>query len=240
MMRSLCLFLGIVSFTVLFTSCSDKEDDSIPADPAGTVSLNMMNEDNGWTELGNSDVYINRANNFYSESCLLSSLGKVNGLGSISDILLTGGTNTVAVELGYAFQVFSRDQVKRFSSGKLALLIGSHYYNVFVVSQIKKEDVVVGSNVKFILMDVPNSNHLPELNTNFGTLDYANQSVITIELPTSDFEYEANFNNNLNKFEHRKEGNKLIVSLVEYDMPQQIGFNIRIKDTYTYIYGNVQ
>lgn len=238
----LFLFSTILAFATSFVACSSDNDDDTPNDPVGTVTLNMLNEDNGQTVLGNSDVYINNANNFYSPSCLLSSLGKKNGLGSVSDILLIGGTNTVAVEPGNAYQVFNSAVVKEFPSGKLALSIGSNYYNVFVVSLTKEEEVVIGANVKFVLMDVP-GNDLPKLNSNIGTLNHlnANEHEITIELPSSDFEYEATFNNVFNKFEHKKEGNKLIVKLVEYEgIPQEIGFYIRIKESYTYVTGRLE
>jgi hypothetical protein len=237
----LFLFSAIIALTTSLSSCSSDDDDT-PNDPVGTVTLNMLNKDSGQTILGNSDVYIDNGNNFYSPSCLLSSLGKKNGLGSVSNILLTGGTNTVSVEPGNAYQVFNSAIVREFPSGKLALSIRSNYYNVYVVSQMKQEDVVVGAKVKFVLMDVPD-NGLPQLNANIGTLDHLNagQQEIIIELPTLDFEYEAAFNNIFNKFEHKKDGNKLIVKLVEYEgIPQDIGFYIRIRESYTYVYGRLQ
>ncbi len=236
----LLLVSAALLLTTSFVTCSSSDDDT-PNDPVGTVTLNMLNEDNGQTELGNSDVYIDNGNNFYSSSCLLSSLGKKNGLGSISDILLIGGTNTIAAEPENAYQVFPSAAIREFPSGKLALSIGSNYYNVYVVSQMKQEDAVIGANVKFILMDVP-GNDLPKLNTNIGTLDHnnANQQEITIELPTSDFEYEPTFGNNVNEYEHGKNGNKLTIKLIDFFMPVDFGFYIRIKDSYTYVYGTVQ
>lgn len=235
----LFLFSTVLAFVTSFVACS--RDDHTPNDPVGTVTLNMLNEDNGRTVLGNSDMYIDNANNFYSRSGLLSSLGKKNGLGSISDILLIGGTNTVAVEPGKAYQVFNNGAVKQFPSGKLALSIGSNYYNVYVVSQMKQENTVIGANVKFSLMDVP-ANGLPKFNLNIGTLDHlnANQQEITIELPTSDFEYEGNFSNLFNVYELVKTENKLTIKLIEYYSPNDFSFYIRIKDSYTYVYGNVK
>ncbi|GHV56849.1 hypothetical protein FACS1894182_04280 [Bacteroidia bacterium] len=240
MKTNLFLFITLLIFETSFVSCSNN-DNNTPDDPIGTVSLNMMNEDNGMTVLGNSDLYINKANNFYSPSCLLSSLGKTDGLGSISDILLIGGTNTAAVEPGNAYQIFEKETIREFPSGKLALNIAANYYNVYVVSQMKQENTVTGANVKFVLMDVP-KNGLPPLNANIGTLDHLNASQfeITIELPTSDFEFERAFNNLFNVFEVEKEGNKLIVKLVEYSLPQDIVFYIRIRDSYTCVYGRVQ
>lgn len=238
--NKLLLFSTILAFAISFVACSD--DDNTPDDPVGTVALNMLNEGNGKTELGNSDVYINNANNFYSQSCLLSSLGKKNGLASIDDVLLVGGTNTAAVEVGNAYQIFTRSSTKEFPSGKLALRIGSNYYNVYVASQIKKENAVTGAIVKFLLMDTP-VNGLPELDSNIGTLNHLNpnEHEITIELPISDFEYEPAFNNYFNKFEHKKEGSRLTIKLVEYEgFPQEFGFYIRIKESYTYVSGQLK
>ena len=44
-----------------FVNCSD---DDTPDDPADTITLNMLNEHNGKTYLGESKTYINEANNF--------------------------------------------------------------------------------------------------------------------------------------------------------------------------------
>lgn len=233
-------FLSIL--TTCITSCSS--DDNIPSDPIGTVALNMMNEDNGQTTLGHSDVYINNANNFYSSSCFLSSLGKKNGLGSISEeeMLLQGGANQAAVEPGNAYQIFSKNAIKQFPSGKLALSVASNYYNVYVVSQMKRDDEIIGANVKFILMDAPDYG-LPESKKYIGVLDHkdGNKFEIIIDLPTSDFEYETTFGNVLGKVEHKKEGNKIVVRLVQYEgYSYDIGFYIHIKDSYTYVYGSVE
>lgn len=48
----LLLFLSSISFI----SCSDDND---AKDPEDTITLNMLNEENGKTLLGVSDVYIN-------------------------------------------------------------------------------------------------------------------------------------------------------------------------------------
>ena len=42
-----------------FVNCSD---DDTPDDPADTITLNMLNEHNGKTYLGESKTYINEAN----------------------------------------------------------------------------------------------------------------------------------------------------------------------------------
>lgn len=225
------------AFIFCTASCSDDDDNF--ADPVGTVSLNMMNEDNGKTELGHSDVYIDNANNFCSNSCLLSSLGKKKGLGSIQDMQFKAGTNKAAVELGNAYQIFKSNAVMKFPSGKMALRIDSDYYNVYAVSPIKKDNAeVVGANVKFVLMDIPH-NDLPEYGSAVGLIDHVRPNTweVAIDLPTADFEYEPTFSNVLNKLEHEKDGNRIIVRLVRYDgYNQSLGFYIRIEDSYTYVF----
>ena len=76
-----------------FVNCSD---DDTPDDPADTITLNMLNEHNGKTYLGESKTYINEANNFVTSSNFISDVG--NGAGVGADILpsLTNLTHEVA------------------------------------------------------------------------------------------------------------------------------------------------
>lgn len=226
----------LITLVLFVVSCSN---DDHHGDPVGTVSVNMMNEDNGKTELGNSDVYIDNANNFYGPYCLIASLGK-KSLGSISSPVLLGISNRVAVEQGNAYQIFKDAALREFPSGKIALNINADYYNVYVESQIIKDEEIAGAVVKFVLMDVPD-NDLPVYNSNIGTLnhmDYENTEII-IELPVSDFERDLIIGNQ-NLIEHEKDGNKLKVRLVNFVVSDVFGFYIRIKDSYTYVYGEIK
>ena len=65
--------------TMCFVNCSD---DDTPDDPADTITLNMLNEHNGKTYLGESNVYINEANNFITSKNFISDVG--NGAGVVS------------------------------------------------------------------------------------------------------------------------------------------------------------
>ena len=49
--------------SLALVACSD---DDAPSDPAGTVTLNMLDAENGKTYLGSTGFYINEADNFYS------------------------------------------------------------------------------------------------------------------------------------------------------------------------------
>ena len=53
-------------FALIICSCNNDDDLEMPAD---AITLNMMNEGNGKTVLGESDLYINAANNFYTSRC---------------------------------------------------------------------------------------------------------------------------------------------------------------------------
>lgn len=89
--------------TMCFVNCSD---DDTPDDPADTITLNMLNEHNGKTYLGESKTYINEANNFVTSSNFISDVG--NGAGVGADILpsLTNLTHEVAVTPGHIYQIF--------------------------------------------------------------------------------------------------------------------------------------
>jgi len=234
------LYLPLLAVLTLFTvSCSD-DDDNI-TDPTGTIAINILNEDNGKTTIGNSDVYIDNAHNFYGPKCLISNLGKKNGLGSISEPVLNGLGSRIAVETGNAYQIFKRVAMHEFPSGNSALDINADYYNVYVTSQIKQNDEIVGANVKYALMNVPH-NDLPEYNSRIGILDHRDidKQEITLTLPDSDFELETAFaSSNYYTLKYDISGNKLIVRLIGYKNSDVFGFYIRIKNSYTYVYGEV-
>lgn len=239
--KSLIYLPLLIGLTLLAVSCSsDDADDNV--DPAGTIAINMLDEDNGKTMLGNSDVYIDKAYNFYGASCLLANLGKKDGLGNISEPVLDGLGSQVAVEAGNAYQVFKNAALYEFPSGKLALNIKGDYYNVYVMSQIKQNDTFIGANVKYVLMSVP-KNDLPDWDSQIGTLDHLDDSKqkITLTLPSSDFEFETAFaSSDFYTLESEKSSNKLIVTLIDYKASDVFGFYIRIKNSYTYIYGTVK
>ncbi|HBL33277.1 MAG TPA: hypothetical protein DDZ96_05585 [Porphyromonadaceae bacterium] len=236
-MNKLLLIGTCIFVTLSVASCSKDENTS---DPEGTISVNIMNEDHGKTEIGNSDVYIDKANNFHTRYCLLSHLGKKNSLGSISAPVIEGVSDRVAVEPGNAYQIFKNEALREFPSGKLAFNIRSDYYNMYVVAPIEKDGAVIGANVKFVLMDAPDNNSLPEYNTNIGTLSYTNDQ-LTFELPASDFEVEPAFaSSDYYTIEYENNNNKLTVRLLEYKQSDIFGFYIRVRDSYTYVYGKVK
>lgn len=102
--------------TFPFTSCSDDEapdpdrgqiidPDADVDDPTSTVSLAMRNQDNGNTRLGY--IYIDDGNNFSGSSSYFASIGKVRGLGNVSDIPTSGWASQVAVNPGYGYVAYN-------------------------------------------------------------------------------------------------------------------------------------
>ncbi len=231
----------IVSIVLLLASsllsCNNDND---LTEPTGAVTINLMNEFNGKTLLGNSDVHIERGSNFYGRNCMLAALGSQKGLTNKKP-LLDGLAPRIAVEPGNGFQVFLQSSVRMFPSGKLALNITGDYYNVYVLKNIEQNDSVVGATVKFALMKVPDYG-LPAYDTEVGAInhyDLENRD-LTIDLPSSDFEVEPAFaNSDYYTLEYKKEGKKLIVSLIYFHKPKVFGFYIRINETYTYVYGYI-
>lgn len=229
------LILLISAMVIATVSCSKDHY----SNPAGTISVNIMNEDNGKTMLGNSDIYINQANNFYGSTSLMNDLGRKKGLGSISKPILKGLSDQVAVEVGNAYQIFNRDNLREFPSGEKALKITANYYNIYVLSSITNNDNhSIGVKVDYSLMDVPTYG-LPKYNSEIGTLHGQIRDQLIIKLQTSDFEYEPD-DDYADFLEFRKDGNKLIVSLnMSVYSYSSFGIYIRISEGYTYVRGKI-
>lgn len=152
----------IVTFIV---SCS--KDDDIPSEPADTITLNMLNEQNGKTFLGTSDVYINKSNNFYMSSSYISDAGAVSGIGVKINPMLSNLTREAAVIPGHAYQVFNKSTLLDFPSGNRAVQKGTGYYQVYVVSQIVSENITTGAIIKYFLA-YPDGTDLPDFDHKLG------------------------------------------------------------------------
>ena len=71
--------------SLALAACSD---DDAPSDPAGTVTLNMLDAENGKTYLGSTGFYINEADNFYGTGPFwIADVGPVRGIGSAERLL---------------------------------------------------------------------------------------------------------------------------------------------------------
>lgn len=126
------LMLVVILFSVV--SCSDDDNSQNLTD---ITTLNMLNEQNGRTTLGNSDVYINKANNFRTNSCVIAELGKSKDIGSaVTPKVGEGLAREVAVVSNHLYQAFDEDAVRSFPSGEWAAAVGAVYYQFYVESFI--------------------------------------------------------------------------------------------------------
>lgn len=163
--------LGIILMSVsltFMTSCNDKNN--TPDDPADVVTLNMLDELNGKTLLGESGVYINKANNFQAQSSvLIADVGSVKGVGAEVAPKLSNLTKQAAVTLGHMYQIFVSEAVFDFPSGVRALQIGAGYYKVYAVSSIMVDTKTTGATVKYVLI-TPESTDLPKAGHSIGSV----------------------------------------------------------------------
>ena len=149
--------------SLALVACSD---DDAPSDPAGTVTLNMLDAENGKTYLGSTGFYINEADNFYSSGPATSGL-----------------TDEAAVMPGHGYMIFADDALLVFPSGTTAAVVGSEYCKVYVDSWLAEDK---GAVVKY-LSDRVSADGLPGYDDPVGIIDWSTES-LEIELASSDFE----------------------------------------------------
>lgn len=181
-MKKKSLLLQILLTSIVITgiySCT--ADNTMANDPADSVNLNMLDERNGKTLLGTTDVYINKAYNFYTSSCLIAGGGKVGGLGAMKDPQLSNLVREAAVTPGHIYQVFDRKTVLEFQSGTRAIMIGASYYRLYVTSPITIDNNPVGATVKYVEV-YPDDRGLPKFGSLLGELAYGGQSLF-LDLP---------------------------------------------------------
>ena len=141
----LCLFLY---------SCSNDE----PKIPDNAININVMKEGYGETTIGNSDVYINMADNFVSQQCAITDIGTKGTLNRnpVTDQL----SQTVAVEPGHFYQFFIFDDFETVA-GERAFPLNKAFYNVYVDSWIYQAEEITGAKITY-LESYPQRDHLPE------------------------------------------------------------------------------
>lgn len=150
-----------------FLACSDDERVS---DIDNITTLNMRNAENGKTYLGNSDIFINEANNFETSYCLIAEIGPSKGLDKVLPPRVTQGlVQETAVLPGHLYQAFPTAAVRTFPSGKPALSLAGDYYQFHVSSILKEEEKNIGAVVRFSLL-IPEDKKLPAYDSTIGTL----------------------------------------------------------------------
>ena len=180
-------------FAMAISSC--EESDKVERFPEGTSMIKMMNEDNGGTALGNSDVYITSSGNFKSGSLPLLDCGKKDGIGDIGLPDFMNMAPEVAVIPGHGYVICNSESVKEFSSRKKAIREDALMYRVYADSWIRQDGKDVGANVYFLLGNPLERGQMPEMGGNVGTLSWDDENnktrTIILKLPFEDIEAEC-------------------------------------------------
>ncbi len=136
---------------LLFTAVACSKDDAA-VDPEGTVSLNMLNYENGGTQLGNMNLRIDSSDNFSCVNCKIAEMGPVSGLSAIDRHIFTNLAPRVAVKEGYGYAVYRDDDIVEFPSGAKAMLADAVYYRMRVESRLTDSETheSMGAHVKYI------------------------------------------------------------------------------------------
>lgn len=178
MKKTILLPMLLAAVWLAGTSCSD---DDAPHDPADAVALNMLDEENGKTLLGESDVYINNANNFHGSQSLIAEVGRSNGVGAASAPRLENLVREAAVTPGHLYQVFDARTIRDFPSGTRAVLADAGYYRLYVESALTGPNGVTGARIKYVLV-YPDKRGLPDDGYLLGQVSHPLESV-AYELP---------------------------------------------------------
>lgn len=189
-MKKNLLFQFLLAASLLSAfSCSD--DDSTP-EINNATTLNMLDADNGSTRLGNSDIFINAANNFQTNQCLIAEIGSSKGLGKVIPPQVGEGlVSQAAVIPGHLYQAFREEAVMHFPSGKSALALAGDYYQFYVDSEIMKEERKIGAVVRFGLIN-PEAGGLPAYDSTIGTAHSGYEEEIVYEFPRgTEFRFDS-------------------------------------------------
>lgn len=241
--------MAAVAATLAIVSCS-KEDDgsfnpnaSVP-DPAGTVTFNMMNYDNGRSYLADTDIYIDRGDNFSGGGFV--DLGAMKGVGNIpATPVFEGLNNSCAVIPGHGYWIYSWrwGAANVFPSGKTALLVGGTHYRLYVDSWIASTiNSIMGAVVKYVPYKVENKHGLPENNAEIGEVTEVGDTVdITLPGTAKDIEISQQGWNTTCDVSTSVSGNKITFKLDRNEINRNnynayVTYYLRAGDTYVSIY----
>lgn len=162
--------LALCLCAVCMAGCGDDEALSFPE---GTASLRMMNESNGKTIMGNSDLYITDSGNFRSDQFPLFDMGERRGVGDIDLPDFVNMAHEVAVTPGHGYLMCQRSQVTYFGQSQTGVITrNAQVYRFYVDSWIEESGKKVGANVHFLLGGPDKDNVLPAWNSTLATLTY--------------------------------------------------------------------
>ena len=242
-MNSYKYFGAIVCSIIAISITSCEKIDRIERFPEGTSTLKMMNEDNGCTALGNSDVYITSTGNFKSGTFPILDCGNKNGIGDIGIPNFTNMAPEVAITPGHGYVICSSESVKDFPSREKAIREDALLYRVYVDSWIQQNGKDVGANVYFLLGNPFEHGQMPEMGSKVGILSWDSQKnksdAISIKLPSEDIEVVCS-DDILTFF---TKGSTLTLTLSRYPMSYETGdrtFFIRSGRVYTEVAVSVE
>lgn len=237
-MKKIVLFqILLAGILISLASCSK---DDTPGDPEGTATLNMLDERNGRTLLGASDVYINKANNFFTILCYIADEGSAHGIGATGEPMLGNLLREVAVIPGHVYQVFDRETVWVFPSGNKAVEVGYAYYQCYVESPILVDDQSAGAVIRYVSV-YPETRGLPVSGHKLGDLSEVEQSV-SMKLPKG-AECVWDEGRMLNVFDISVAGGKLKMTLIQYPYYEITGdyeVYIRVGSVFTRVVARVE
>lgn len=103
------------------------------ADPTGTVTLSMRNDDG--TSL--NGLYIGEDNNFHGAGWTIASIGNVKGLGNVASIPQAGWATKVAVTPGYGYVAYDS--------------YNDVYYRIYVTDYMEGalSGGIIGADIKY-------------------------------------------------------------------------------------------
>ncbi len=238
-MKKSFLWALLILGTLGFAACSD---DDAPADPEGTVTLNMLDEANGKTALEDSGIYIDGGQNFVAGSnCNIFVLGRFGSLGAASVGNLSSAVSRAAVLAHNAYIAVRPGALTSFPSGNLAMPIDRsdiNYIKFWVQSPLKKEGKDIGAALKFAIMKPQNYN-LPA----FGSVEKLNfsdfwEKGMTFNLSSADFEYQLIADEGY--FVCEKRGKKLIIRAGDNSRNGDYTLWLRIRESYTKVTLQIQ
>ena len=164
---NICLLTALLSLSL--TSCHDRDKYDVPDD---MVTIKMMDEDNGKTVIGLTDIYMTRAHNLVTNDYYLVDMGQVLDLGHVEEnepdfVTLT---DKAAVGEYEGYLAFLRTDLKRFPSGISGIALNAQYYRIWVDEFIEDGDKKVGATVCFAQFR-PKQNNLPNWQAVAGVID---------------------------------------------------------------------
>lgn len=120
--RLACCVLATATLTFTAVGCGEDDEPTSgknntgeqlnpEGDPEGTVTVNIGN-DGKEIGIGNIDISMTDDNNFYSWPSELLSVGKVQGLSSVRNVVAAGWSNDVLVQPGYGYVLRSMSSNK--------------------------------------------------------------------------------------------------------------------------------